>query len=236
MKSSIKNFISAFLGAIIFSIPAIILYQFGYLSSAFFMLLAYGAVLFYKKSGGTDILNKKYIIWLISIVTVTIICLGLFPYLISITQDIKLKSLLNSSDFMSGLTSDYIYSLIFTITGAWTIIKTESKKIPFNEEENMQKVIEIYHKYNALSKENSISEIKIAKEIDIQNKYAYFASLEKRGIIVSPFIKSYLDEEAITNKEKAKKNSFKNLFVAAIINTIILLITITIVLIMLAAS
>lgn len=59
MKSSIKNFISAFLGAIIFSIPAIILYQFGYLSSAFFMLLAYGAVLFYKKSGGTDILNKK---------------------------------------------------------------------------------------------------------------------------------------------------------------------------------
>lgn len=236
MKSSIKNFISAFLGAIIFSIPAIILYQFGYLSSAFFMLLAYGAVLFYKKSGGTDILNKKYIIWLISIVTVTIICLGLFPYLISITQDIKLKSLLNSSDFMYGLTSDYIYSLIFTIAGTWVVINTEKKKIPFNEEENMQKVIEIYHKYNALSKENSISEIKIAKEIDIQNKYAYFASLEKRGIIVSPFIKSYLDEEAITNKEKAKKNSFKNLFVAAIINTIILLITITIVLIMLAAS
>ena len=236
MKSSIKNFISAFLGAIIFSIPAIILYQFGYLSSAFFMLLAYGAVLFYKKSGGTDILNKKYIIWLISIVTVTIICLGLFPYLISITQDIKLKSLLNSSDFMSGLTSDYIYSLIFTIAGTWVVINTEKKKVPSNEEENMQKVIDIYHKYNALSKENSISELKIVKEIDIQNKYAYFASLEKRGIIVSPFIKSYLDEEAITNKEKAKKNSFKNLFVAAIINTIILLITITIVLIMLAAS
>ena len=236
MKNNVKNFINAFLGAIIFSIPAIILYMIGYLSSAFFMLLAYGAVLFYKKSGGTDILNKKYIIWLISIVTVTIICLGLFPYLISITQDIKLKSLLNSSDFMYGLTSDYIYSLIFTIAGTWVVINTEKKKVPSNEEENMQKVIEIYHKYNALSKENSVSEIKIAKEIDIQNKYAYFASLEKRGIIVSPFIKSYLDEEAITNKEKAKKNSFKNLFVAAIINTIILLITITIVLIMLAAS
>lgn len=88
MKNNVKNFINAFLGAIIFSIPAIILYMIGYLSSAFFMLLAYGAVLFYKKSGGTDILNKKYIIWLISIVTVTIICLGLFPYLISITQDI----------------------------------------------------------------------------------------------------------------------------------------------------
>lgn len=236
MKNNVKNFINAFLGAIIFSIPAIILYMIGYLSSAFFMLLAYGAVLFYKKSGGTDILNKKYIIWLISIVTVTIICLGLFPYLISITQDIKLKSLLNSSDFMYGLTSDYIYSLIFTIAGTWVVINTEKKKVPSNEEENMQKVIDIYHKYNALSKENSISEIKIAKEIDIQNKYAYFASLEKRGIIVSPFIKSYLDEEAITNKEKAKKNSFKNLFVAAIINTIILLITITIVLIMFAAS
>lgn len=236
MKSSIKNFISAFLGAIIFSIPAIILYQFGYLSSAFFMLLAYGAVLFYKKSGGTDILNKKYIIWLISIVTVTIICLGLFPYLISITQDIKLKSLLNSSDFMSGLTSDYIYSLIFTFAGTWVVINTEKKKVPSNEEENIQKVIDIYHKYNALSKENSISELKIVKEIDMPNKYAYFTKLEKQGIIVSPFIKSYLDEEAITNKEKAKKNSFKNLFVAAIINTIILLITITIVLIMLAAS
>ena len=235
MKSSIKNFISAFLGAIIFSIPAIILYQFGYLSSVFFMLVPYGATLFYKKSSGQDIINKKYIIWITALISTTIISFILFPYLISITQDIKLKSLLNSPKFMTSLTSDYLYSLIFTITGAWTIIKTESKKIPFNEEENMQKVIEIYHKYNALSKENSISEIKIAKEIDIQNKYAYFASLEKRGIIVSPFIKSYLDEEAITNKEKAKKNIIKNLL-AAVINTIILLITITIVLIMLAAS
>lgn len=235
MKSSIKNFISTFLGAIIFSIPAIILYQFGYLSSVFFMLVPYGATLFYKKSSGQDIINKKYIIWITALISTTIISFILFPYLISITQDIKLKSLLNSPKFMTSLTSDYLYSLIFTITGAWTIIKTESKKIPFNEEENMQKVIEIYHKYNALSKENSISEIKIAKEIDIQNKYAYFASLEKRGIIVSPFIKSYLDEEAITDKKKARKNIIKNLL-AAIINTIILLITITIVLIMLAAS
>ena len=72
MKSSIKNFISAFLGAIIFSIPAIILYQFGYLSSAFFMLLAYGAVLFYKKSGGTDILNKKYINNIIAAINIII--------------------------------------------------------------------------------------------------------------------------------------------------------------------
>lgn len=235
MKSSIKNFISAFLGAIIFSIPAIILYQFGYLSSVFFMLVPYGATLFYKKSSGQDIINKKYIIWITALISTTIISFILFPYLISITQDIKLKSLLNSPKFMTSLTSDYLYSLIFTITGAWTIIKTESKKIPFNEEENMQKVIEIYHKYNALSKENSVSEIKIAKEIDIQNKYAYFASLEKRGIIVSPFIKSYLDEEAITDKKKARKNIIKNLL-AAVINTIILLITITIVLIMLAAS
>ena len=235
MKNNVKNFINAFLGAIIFSIPAIILYMIGYLSSAFFMLLAYGAVLFYKKSGGTDILNKQYIIWLISIVTVTIICLGLFPYLISITQDIKLKSLLNSSDFMSGLTSDYIYSLIFTIAGTWVVINTEKKKVPSNEEENMQKVIDIYHKYNALSKENSISEPKIVKEIDMPNKYAYFTKLEKQGIIVSPFIKSYLDEEAITDKKKARKNIIKNLL-AAVINTIILLITITIVLIMLAAS
>ena len=231
-----KNFINAFIGALIFSIPAIILYMIGYLSSVFFMLVPYGAILFYKKSSGQDIINKKYIIWITALISTTIISFILFPYLISITQDIKLRSLLNSPKFMTSLTSDYLYSLIFTITGAWTIIKTESKKIPFNEEENMQKVIEIYHKYNALSKENSVSEIKIAKEIDIQNKYAYFASLEKRGIIVSPFIKSYLDEEAITNKEKAKKNRFKNLSVAVIINTIILLITITIVLIMLAAS
>lgn len=136
---------------------------------------------------------------------------------------------------MSGLTSDYIYSLIFTIAGTWVVINTEKKKVPSNEEENMQKVIDIYHKYNALSKENSISELKIVKEIDMPNKYAYFTKLEKQGIIVSPFIKSYLDEEAITDKKKARKNIIKNLL-AAVINTIIFLITITIVLIMLAAS
>lgn len=113
--------------------------------------------------------------------------------------------------------------------------KYRKKKVPSNEEENMQKVIDIYHKYNALSKENSISELKIVKEIDMPNKYAYFTKLEKQGIIVSPFIKSYLDEEAITDKKKARKNIIKNLL-AAVINTIILLITITIVLIMLAAS
>lgn len=235
MKSSIKNFISAFVGALILSIPAIILYMIGYLSSVFFMLVPYGATLFYKKSSGQDIINKKYIIWITALISTTIISFILFPYLISITQDIKLKSLLNSPKFMTSLTSDYLYSLIFTITGAWTIIKTESKKIPFNEEENMQKVIEIYHKYNALSKENSVSEIKIAKEIDIQNKYAYFASLEKRGIIVSPFIKSYLDEEAITDKKKARKNIIKNLL-AAIINTIIFLIIFTIILVIIFAE
>lgn len=235
MKNNVKNFISAFLGAIIFSIPAIILYQFGYLSSVFFMLVPYGATLFYKKSSGQDIINKKYIIWITALISTTIISFILFPYLISITQDIKLKSLLNSPKFMTSLTSDYLYSLIFTITGAWTIIKTESKKIPFNEEENMQKVIEIYHKYNALSKENSVSEIKIAKEIDMPNKYAYFASLEKRGIIVSPFIKSYLDEEAITDKKKARKNIIKNLL-AAVINTIIFLIIFTIILVIIFAE
>lgn len=235
MKSSIKNFISAFLGAIIFSIPAIILYQFGYLSSVFFMLVPYGATLFYKKSSGQDIINKKYIIWITALISTTIISFILFPYLISITQDIKLKSLLNSPKFMTSLTSDYLYSLIFTITGAWTIIKTESKKIPFNEEENMQKVIDIYHKYNALSKENSISELKIVKEIDMPNKYAYFTKLEKQGIIVSPFIKSYLDEEAITDKKKARKNIIKNLL-AAVINTIIFLIIFTIILVIIFAE
>lgn len=40
---------------------------------------------------------------------------------------------------MSGLTSDYIYSLIFTIAGTWVVINTEKKKVPSNEEENMQK-------------------------------------------------------------------------------------------------
>lgn len=235
MKNNVKNFISAFVGALIFSIPAIILYMIGYLSSVFFMLVPYGATLFYKKSSGQDIINKKYIIWITALISTTIISFILFPYLISITQDIKLKSLLNSPKFMTGLTSDYLYSLIFTITGAWTIIKTESKKIPFNEEENMQKVIEIYHKYNALSKENSVSEIKIAKEIDMPNKYAYFASLEKRGIIVSPFIKSYLDEEAITDKKKARKNIIKNLL-AAVINTIIFLIIFTIILVIIFAE
>lgn len=235
MKSSIKNFISTFLGAIIFSIPAIILYQFGYLSSVFFMLVPYGATLFYKKSSGQDIINKKYIIWITALISTTIISFILFPYLISITQDIKLKSLLNSPKFMTSLTSDYLYSLIFTITGAWTIIKTESKKIPFNEEENMQKVIEIYHKYNALSKENSVSELKIVKEIDMPNKYAYFTKLEKQGIIVSPFIKSYLDEEAITDKKKARKNIIKNLL-AAVINTIIFLIIFTIILVIIFAE
>lgn len=235
MKNNVKNFISAFVGALIFSIPAIILYMIGYLSSVFFMLVPYGATLFYKKSSGQDIINKKYIIWISVLISTTIISFILFPYLISITQAIKLKSLLNSPKFMTSLTSDYLYSLIFTITGAWTIIKTESKKIPFNEEENMQKVIEIYHKYNALSKENSVSEIKIAKEIDMPNKYAYFASLEKRGIIVSPFIKSYLDEEAITDKKKARKNIIKNLL-AAVINTIIFLIIFTIILVIIFAE
>ena len=137
MKNNVKNFINAFLGALIFSIPAIILYMIGYLSSVFFMLVPYGATLFYKKSSGQDIINKKYIIWITALISTTIISFILFPYLISITQDIKLKSLLNSPKFMTSLTSDYLYSLIFTITGAWTIIKTESKKIPFNEEENM---------------------------------------------------------------------------------------------------
>ena len=73
MKNNVKNFINAFLGALIFSIPAIILYMIGYLSSVFFMLVPYGATLFYKKSSGQDIINKKYIIWITALISTTII-------------------------------------------------------------------------------------------------------------------------------------------------------------------
>ena len=39
MKNNVKNFINAFLGALIFSMPAIIVYMIGYISSVFFMLV-----------------------------------------------------------------------------------------------------------------------------------------------------------------------------------------------------
>lgn len=236
MKNNNKYYISALFGAIIFSIPSIIIYQFGYLSSGFFMLVAYGAVLFYKKSGGKDILSKKYIILLITLVVTTMICLGLFPYLISVTHDIKLKALLNSSSFMSGLIHDYIYSFIFALVGVWASISTEIRKLPVNNEECIQKIINIYHKYNALSKENSVSEIKIYKELDIPNKVAYFVELEKKGIIVSPFIKSYLDEKAINDKERAKRNARKNLLIAYLFNMAILIVIIVLVLIVIFAE
>lgn len=234
MKNSVKSLFSALFGAILFSIPSIIIYQFGYLSSGFFMLIAYGAVLFYRKSG-EDVLNRKYIIWLITLAVTTIICLGLFPYLISVTEDIKLKALFNSSSFMAGLAHDYIYSLIFAIVGVWAAISTEKRKVPVNEDESLQKVIDIYHKYNALSKENSVSEIKIFKELDIPNKFAYFTKLEKMGIIVSPYIKSYLDEDAIKDKKKARKNIAKNLL-AAVINTFIFLIIFVFILVIVFAE
>lgn len=218
--------LSALVGALIFSIPWIFIYYLGYIASICAFIIGYGAYLFYKKVCDIDS-KAKYIIVTISVIVITFITFIVMPFMTAYLEGTTFNALYANDAFVTALVKDYIVSLIFTILGISTLLKKMNEEAKtdntLTEEEKIKKLKSVYQKYNALDKEHTISEITVLKELDFADKLPFLTKMEKKGIIVSPFKKSYFDEEALTNEDKAKANFKKNIMPGIIISIVIVL-------------
>ena len=124
----ILGIIGALLGALIASIPWVLVYVYGnMILSLLAIIIALGAVKGYKLLKGK--LDKKtpIIIIVISLLAVTLSTLVIIPALLLIKDGFELSIsnmnlLYDSSEFMSALLKDYVISLIFTALGISGVI------------------------------------------------------------------------------------------------------------------
>lgn len=243
-----KGIIGSILGAIIFSIPWILIYVYAnYILSILSAIIAYGSLLFYKKFGGEITKKTSVVITISSLLAITLATFVIIPLCLIVKEGYGLsfeyyQHLFASGDFVSAIMHDYIISVIFTflgISGVIASINKEAYRINKDEkdneniayasfEEQVKYLESIYAKYDAFSKEKAIPSSILLSELNIKNKLKLIKNMESKGIIVSPFNKSYFDKLAVEDKTIAKKNRRKNIlfptFAGIVIGIISLLI------------
>ena len=238
-KNYLTGFIGALTGGIIFSLPWVLVYIYGRMMfSLLGALIGFGAYLFYKLFNGKIGKPTKWIIILCFLVSITIATFLIIPLMLSL-RDIGSFSfdyvdyLYSHDGFVSAILSDYFISVVFTllgITGIITTVKVDTSNELGEElidtsnltfEEKVKLVEDVYSKYDAFSKEKRVSEFKIMKELNIINKLAFFIEMEKEGVIVCPFIKSYMNKDVLNDREGAKKYYRKNVVLGIVIGIIV---------------
>ena len=233
MKNNyLSGIIGTLIGAILCSLPWILIYIYGgWILSVLAALVAFGAFKGYKMFGGKVTKHTWLIVAICSVVAITVATFVIIPFWLIAKEGygfsvFHFKFLYASGEFVTAIITDYIVSLVFTILGISGVVANIKKEGYLLDETVVDKPIDvavttfddkvkhlesIYAKYNAFSKETAVSEFKIMKELNVTNKLSFMMEMEKKGIIVAPFVKSYFDKEALTNPEKAKKNWRKSL-------------------------
>ena len=235
-RNNVKGVIGAFIGAILFSLPWILIYVYAnYMLSVLATIIAIGSLKFYKLFKGEITKKTSIVIVIASFFSITFATFVLIPFCLILKEGYGFSTyyfnlLYSSSEFVSALVSDYIISILFTILGISGVVFNINKSAyqiengcefeyiedkPFDEQ---VKILEaIFAKYDAFSRDKSVPETIIFSELKARNKFKFILSMERKGIIVSPFFKAYFDKEAVENKEKGKKNYRKNVLVVVCI-------------------
>lgn len=246
MNQKVKGIIGALLGALIFSIPWVIVYVYlNYILSILALLIAYGSLLFYKKFGGIITKKTSVLITISSLLAITVSTFLIMPILLIAKEgnglDLSyLEVLYASKEFTTALTHDYIISVIFTFLGIGGIIANINKEAYTNKidtsngnseeditkatlEEQIKYIEKIYEKYDAFSKETSVPSNIIT--LDLSNKVSLFYKMKKLGYIVtSSFNKTYFDKDALDNPVKAKRNAKNNTLKPALLTVLLVII------------
>ena len=246
MNQKVKGIIGALLGALIFSIPWVIVYVYlNYILSILALLIAYGSLLFYKKFGGIITKKTSVLITISSLLAITVSTFLIMPILLIAKEgnglDLSyLEVLYASKEFTTALTHDYIISVIFTFLGIGGIIANINKEAYTNKidtsngnseeditkatlEEQIKYIEKIYEKYGAFTKETSVPSNIIT--LDLSNKVSLFYKMKKLGYIVtSSFNKTYFDKDALDNPVKAKRNVKNNTLKPALLTVLLVII------------
>ena len=247
----LKGILGAFLGAILFGIPWVIVYVYGgYILSILALLIAFGSFKFYKLFGGKITKKTSLIIIIVSVLTVSILTLGVIPNMLLLKEGYSvslsnLKILYTDGKFMASLLKDYFISLIFTGLGISGIIANINKEAYIKNNKANDKYLDsktmdeqtielknIYGKFNAFNKDNAIPNSVLFNEMNAINKKSILNKFINEGIIINYKGKTYFDTEAMNDIDiallNAKKNKKKKIITTIVLSLIIILFSVII--------
>lgn len=220
----ITGIIGATIGGLIAAIPWILIYIYGnMLLSLLAAIIAVGEFYGYKICKGKINNKLPIIIMILAIIIVTVVTFLILPTMMLIKQNVPVSietitNLYSYSEFTSAMTTDYIVSIIFTILGAGIITSNIKKQLLSNPENvevsliNNQEQIKfkqdainiikpIFEKYNAITKENTMTKEEVISELENKNHKTYFDYLKNLKIIKKVQGRYYYSEENENNKK-----------------------------------
>lgn len=224
-KRYLLGILGAFLGALIATIPWILMYVYGnMILSALAIVIAIGALKGYQIFKGTIDNKLPIVISVVSLLAVVLATLVIIPMLLIIQEGEaptidNFKLLYSFDEFAAAIVHDFIISVVFTILGISGVIANVKRKInesdePISEikvsdtlannsqmvangDPNAATVKDIFTKHNAMSKQTAITKDVILSEIgSIENGRQVFNTLKTQQIIRKYKGKYYFSEKA----------------------------------------
>lgn len=250
-KHYLLGTLGALIGALVASIPWILMYVYGnMILSALAILIAIGALKGYQIFKGTIDKKLPVIISVISLIVVIVVTLAIIPMLLIVKEGYaptisNFELLYSNGEFSAAIVKDLIISVIFTILGISGVVSNVNKKIknsdaPLNEikisdslsdseaiaqqQEIIRQVKEIFTRYNAMDKEHTIDKDTILTEFQgLENGKQLFNTLKSQQIIRKYKGKYYFSEKAENTVNNRSKSSVRNVIIAIAVVLIIVI-------------
>ena len=245
----VKGIIGGLIGGLIASIPWILLYVYGnFIFSLLAMVIAMGVNFGYRKFGGKVDKKLPIFISVISIVTIVFVTLIVIPILLLGKEGFQmslsnLNLLYKSSEFVTAITKDLVFAVLFTFLGISGIVKTT--KMEVNGEDSseyknpyvaakeanqkiLDKIKEIFVKRKAIDKNSAVSLEELVEINSDKELKRAFNQLKIQQIIKKKSGKYYFSE-------KAEKNAFYR-FITLYLKILLWLIPVTILIVILTVK
>lgn len=222
-KHYLLGTLGALIGALVASIPWILMYVYGnMILSALAIIVAIGALKGYQIFKGTIDKKLPAIISVISLLVIIVVTLAIIPMLLIIKDGYaptiaNFELLYSNKDFSSAIVHDLIFSVAFTILGISGVVANINKQVKqskaplkeikisstlsnndtaVNNEQVIHTVKDVFVKYNAMSKENAIDKDTILMELqELENGKQLFNTLKTQQIIRKYKGKYYFSEK-----------------------------------------
>lgn len=246
--------IGATIGAFIGTIPWILMYIYGNLIVAILsVLIAIGSYQGYKLTKAAIDKKLPIIVAVTSVVAVTVATFIIIPLALLAKEDLgatfeNLEIIYNESEFTSAIIGDYVISLIFTAVGISGIVSNLHKQIKDGvtreelkinvsntqqlvQPEELQAAKDVFVKYDALSKNNTVTKEEVVQDLSTQipesRANEVFNLLKTQQIIRKSGGRYYFSEKA-QNSNLARNGKSIVIAVAIILVVVVLMVVLAV--------
>lgn len=128
--SYITGIVGAIIGAVIATVPWIIVYmEMNYILSLLAVLIGFGALKGYELCKGKMTKIVKLIVMVIAIIVIFVANCYVIPTIYANKNNVDIQKFYDSDEYMSALTSDLIISIIFVIAGVTAVFPSIDRKL-----------------------------------------------------------------------------------------------------------